>query len=57
MSKDSYSAANESKRQFNRFIIYCLNIVPMVNDSFSAKKKKEKKNVKMSAAEARSRAV
>ena len=25
---------HEGKRQFNRFIIYCLNIVPMVNDSF-----------------------
>ena len=40
--KDSYSTANEDKRQFNRFIIYCLNIVPMVNDSFWAKKKVKK---------------
>ena len=52
VTKDSYSTANESKQQFNRFIIYCLNIVPMVNDSL-----RKKKNVKMSAAEARSRAV
>ena len=32
--KESYSTANEGKRQFNRFIIYYLNIVSMVNDSF-----------------------
>ena len=43
IGKDSYSTANESKQQFNRFIIYCLNIVPMVNDSLR-KKKKECKN-------------
>ena len=60
--KDSYSTANESKRQFNRFIIYCLNIVPMVNDSFCKSKweKINKKNVKkdkMCTAKARSRAV
>ena len=33
-SKDSYSTANEGKRQFNRSIIYYLNIVSIVNDSF-----------------------
>ena len=32
--KESNSTANESKRQFNRSIIYYLNIVPIVNDSF-----------------------
>ena len=34
MSKESNSTANESKQQFNRSIIYYLNIVPIVNDSF-----------------------
>ena len=45
MGKESYSTANEGKRQFNRLIIYYLNIVPMVNDSFCRvnEKKKEKK--------------
>ena len=33
-TKESYSTANEGKRQFNRSIIYYLNIVPIVNDSF-----------------------
>ena len=44
-TKESNSTANESKRQFNRSIIYYLNIVPIVNDSFwnSFWKKKEKK--------------
>ena len=32
--KESYSTTNESKRQYNRFIIYYLNFVPIVNDSF-----------------------
>ena len=40
-AKESNSTANESKRQFNRSIIYYLNIVPIVNDSFW----KFKKNV------------
>ena len=55
ISKESNSTANESKRQFNRSIIYYLNIVPVVNDSFwnssknfwngkPFKKKKEKKS-------------
>ena len=39
--KESNSTANKSKRQFNRSIIYYLNIVPIVNDSL---KKKEKKS-------------
>ena len=34
MNKESNSTANGSKRQFNRSIIYYLNIVPIVNDSF-----------------------
>ena len=45
-SKESNSTANEGKRQFNRSIIYYLNIVPIVNDSFwnsSKPFKKEKK--------------
>ena len=44
MNKESNSTANESKWQFNRSIIYYLNIVPIVNDSFwnSFWKKKEK---------------
>ena len=33
-TKESNSTANESKRQFNRSIIYYLNIAPIVNDSF-----------------------
>ena len=32
--KESNSTANEGKRQFNISIIYYLNIVPIVNDSF-----------------------
>ena len=42
--KESNSTANESKRQYNRSIIYYLNIAPIVNDSFwiSSKKKKRK---------------
>ena len=42
--KESNSTANESKRHYNRSIIYYLNIAPIVNDSFwnSSKKKKEK---------------
>ena len=45
--KESYSTANEGKRQFNRLIIYYLNIVPMVNDSFCrVNEKKKKKNIK-----------
>ena len=48
MGKESYSTANEGKRQFNRLIIYYLNIVPMVNDSFcrvnEKKKRKKTKN-------------
>ena len=42
--KESNSTANESKRQFNRSIIYYLNIVPIVNDSFWEKKRKKKKS-------------
>ena len=40
--KESNSTANESKRHYNRSIIYYLNIAPIVNDSFwnSSKKKK-----------------
>ena len=34
ITKESNSTANEGKRQFNRSIIYYLNIVPIVNDSF-----------------------
>ena len=34
VTKESNSIANESKRHFNRSIIYYLNIVPIVNDSF-----------------------
>ena len=34
IGKESNSTANEGKRQFNRSIIYFLNIVPIVNDSF-----------------------
>ena len=34
MNKESNSTANESKWQFNRSIIYYLNVVPIVNDSF-----------------------
>ena len=57
-NKESYSTANESKRQFNRFIIYYLNIVPMVNDNFWRVKKMWKKCVwKKCAAEARTRIV
>ena len=57
ISKESNSTANESKRQFNRSIIYYLNIVPVVNDSFwnSSKnfwngkplKKKKKRKVEL----------
>ena len=43
-TKESNSTANESKQQFNRSIIYYLNIVPIVNDSFWGKKKKKKKS-------------
>ena len=43
VSKESNSTANEGKRQFNRFIIYYLNIVPIVNDSSKPLKKKEKR--------------
>ena len=39
MSKESNSTANESKRQYNRSIIYYLNIASIVNDSFFQKKK------------------
>ena len=39
-TKESNSTANESKRQFNRSIIYYLNIVPVVNDSFWNSSKK-----------------
>ena len=42
LAKDSYSAANESKRQFNRFIIYC----PKGKWLFFSKKKKRKKECK-----------
>ena len=57
MGKESYSTANEGKRQFNRSIIYYLKIVPIVNDSFLKFKKKKllqkvKKKLK-GAAEAR----
>ena len=44
MNKESNSTANESKWQFNRSIIYYLNIVPIVNDSFWNKKNKKKKS-------------
>ena len=40
-SKESNSTANESKQQFNRSIIYYLNFVPIVNDSFWKFKKKK----------------
>ena len=33
-AKESNSTANESKRHYNRSIIYYLNIAPIVNDSF-----------------------
>ena len=44
MIKESNSTANESKRHYNRSIIYYLSIAPIVNDSFwnSSKKKKKK---------------
>ena len=44
MSKESNSTANESKRQYNRSIIYYLNIASIVNDSFFQKKKMKKKS-------------
>ena len=34
LTKESNSTANESKRHYNRSIIYYLNIAPIVNDSF-----------------------
>ena len=43
VSKESNSTANEGKWQFNRFIIYYLNIVPMANDNFWKVKKMWKK--------------
>ena len=58
VSKESNSTANESKRHYNRSIIYYLNIVPVVNDSFwnssknfwngkPFKKKKKKRKVEL----------
>ena len=44
--KESNSAANEGKRQFNRSIIYYLNIVLIVNDSFWNSPKPFKKEKK-----------
>ena len=44
VSKESNSTANEGKRHFNRFIIYYLNIVPILNDSFWNSSKKKKKS-------------
>ena len=43
-SKESNSTANESKRHYNRSIIYYLNIAPIVNDSFWNSSKKKKKS-------------
>ena len=42
--KESNSTANESKRHYNRSIIYYLNIAPIVNDSFWNSSKKKKKS-------------
>ena len=50
VSKESNSTANEGKRQFNRSIIYYLNIVPIVNDSFWNSSKPLKKKKKSGAA-------
>ena len=41
-TKESNSTANESKRHYNRSIIYYLNIAPIVNDSFWNSSKKRK---------------
>ena len=41
VAKESNSTANESKWQYNRSIIYSLNIVSIVNDSFWKFKKKK----------------
>ena len=41
LTKESSSTTNEGKRQFNRSIVYFLNIVPIVNDSFWKFKKKK----------------
>ena len=43
MNKESNSTANESKRHYNRSIIYYLNIAPIVNDSFWNSSKKKRK--------------
>ena len=50
MSKESNSTANEGKWQFNRSIIYYVNIVPIVNDSFWNSSKKFLKKKKKSGA-------
>ena len=47
VSKESNSTANESKWQYNRSIIYSLNIVSIVNDSFWNKKKQKKRKVEL----------
>ena len=46
-TKESNSTANESKWQYNRSIIYSLNIVSIVNDSFWNKKKQKKRKVEL----------
>ena len=43
MGKESNSTANESKRHYNRSIIYYLNIAPIVNDSFWNSSKRKRK--------------